>query len=149
MSYQTTQTGKPLDFDFGPAFKMYVESLESWKDSYEKLLQNAPLPPSSHAAAGTNPAIEQAMANWQHSGQTLFKRFIRQQIELCRFFEKRLETYVDFPEQLARCKTPAEVAQLEFSFLNRMATEYAQESAKLMEPMSEMMASWASGRPTT
>jgi hypothetical protein len=134
------------DFDFAPALKMYMDSMEIWKENYEKFLQNANLASTFQGADSAQASHEQVVTDWQKSSEALYRRFIEQQIELFHFLGRRLELYRDMPEQLAQCKTPADFAQMEIAFLNRMATEYAQETAKLMTPMTELMTAWASGR---
>ena len=136
------------DFDFAPAMKMYAESFDLWKQNYEKFVQNAQLASNNSAASMATKPAEQAMSNWQAAGEVLFKRLVEQQVELCWFFGKRWALYLDYPERLARCKTPAEIAQLEMEFFKRMSTEYSAESAKLLQPMSDLMAAWAAGRPS-
>ncbi len=134
--------GQRFDFDFAPALKMYLESVESWKKNYEQVMQNANLTPVTRPSDMVGAAYEQAVNNWQRAGETLFKRFIEQQIELCRFFENRLKLFLDMPARFAQCKTPAEAAQLHMEFMNRLSQEYAQESAKLIQPMSQLMTQW-------
>jgi hypothetical protein len=132
--------------DFSPALKMYMDSMESWKENYEKLLQTSNASSSVQRQDLVVPDHKQAMSAWQKGGEELFKRFVEEQIEICRFYAKRWENYLRLPEQLERSRTPAETAQLQFDFFTRMAAEYAQENAKLMQPMNEFMARWMSGQ---
>lgn len=134
-----------FDFDYAPAMKMFMDNMEVWKQNYENLLRNANLSPSN-ASAATFPPAEQALGNWKAAGDALFRSFVEQQVELCRFFGRRWENYLDYPRRLSSCKTPAEVAELEMDFLKKMAEDYSQESARLARPMSELMSSWSTGR---
>jgi hypothetical protein len=107
--------------------------------------------PMQQMTAANDPyssTFDQAMANWQKTGEEVFKRFVEQQIELCRFFGKRWELYLKLPEQFSNCKTPADAAQLQMAFLNQMATEYAKEGSRLTQPITELMSRWLSNRPT-
>jgi len=140
------QTNQRADLDLGPALKLYIDGMESWKKQYENLLQTAIPAQSVSPYKPVRPSQDEAMSSWQKSGQELFKRFVEQQVELCRFFGKRWEEYLALPGQFADCKTPAEAGQMQLAFMNQMAADYAQESAKLMQPMGDLMAKWVSGR---
>lgn len=131
--------------DVAPALKLYLESIESWKENYKKLLESADM----QSAANQNPYAEgynQAMANWQSMCGELYKRFIDDQVELCRFLSHRWENYRDLPRQASHCRNPAELAQLQIDFMNRMMSEYAQESMKLMQPVNDLLAKYSVGR---
>jgi hypothetical protein len=141
-------SGQNFDFDFAPAMKLYMDSVEGWKQNYEKLLKGANFTPAAGGAALIAKPVEQAMSNWQAAGEALFKTFIGQQVELCQFFGRRWEIYRDYPRRISSCKTPAELAEVETEFLNRMAADYSHESAKLTKSMNDLVAAWAAGRPT-
>lgn len=136
-----------FDVDFAPALRMYLDNVESWRKNCEKLFANASATTAKSGAELISPNYDQTMAGLQQAGGDAFKRFVEQQIELCRFFAKRWELYRELPEKMARCKTPVELAQIQFDFLNRMGAEYLQESAKLAQPLTEMMTTWASAHP--
>lgn len=143
--YQSTPN---FDFDFAPAMKLFMDNMEVWKQNYEQFVKTSSLGvPATGAEQLTKPA-EQAMGNWKAAGEALFKSFIEQQVEICRFFGRRWETYLDYPRRLSACKTPAELAELEMEFLKRMAEDYSQESAKLAKPVNDLMAAWTAGRFT-
>jgi hypothetical protein len=141
------RSAQQAEVDFGPAFKMYLDNMESWKKSYEKMLTNATGATLKGGFDPINPSYAPAMTGWQNLGGDGFKHVIEQQLELCRFFGRRWQLYLDMSTKVARCKTPAEFGQLQLDFINRMSTEYIQESAKLAQPVTEMMVSWLSGRP--
>lgn len=132
--------------DLAPALKMYLDSVESWKQNYEKLIQSSNLALDPRGSVSSPLGHEREAEKWRKAGEDLFKNFVEEQVEICRFFGKRWERYLDLPEQVAQCKTPAEIGQLQLAFLTRMAAEYAQESAKLMRPMNEYIAKWMSGQ---
>ncbi|WP_088344907.1 MULTISPECIES: hypothetical protein [Rhodomicrobium] len=126
--------GQRADLDFAPALRMYLDNIESWRKHYEKLTQAQ--------AASTDPvtsAYEQTVANLQRGGQEVFKRLVEQQIELCRFMGRRWENYLELPDQLARCRSPADFGQTQLAFLNQLASEYAQETGRLLQPMNELV----------
>ncbi len=135
------QSAQRFDFDFGPAFKMYMENLEKWRKTYEQMAQ-APRAESGYAAEALSGNYDKAMGQWQKTGEELFRRLVEQQIEMCRFFERRWEQYLGLPEQLAQCKSPLECSQVQLAFMNQLANDYAHESGKLTQPMSELMSNW-------
>jgi hypothetical protein len=128
--------------------KLFMDNMEILKKNYDQFLKSSNIPiPTASTGLMLGPA-EQAIGNWKSAGEALFRSFIEQQIELCRFFGKRWERYLDFPRRLSNCKTPAEVAELEMEFLKKMAEDYSQESAKLAQPVNNLMSGWAVGRLT-
>lgn len=130
--------------DIAPALKLYLESIESWKENYKKLLENTDMQP----AANQNPFAEsynQALANWQSASGELYRRFIDDQVELCRFLSHRWESYRDLPRQVTHCRNPAELAQLQIDFMTRMMSEYAHESMKLMQPINDVLTKYSAG----
>lgn len=140
------QSAANFDFDFAPAMKLFMDNMGVWKQNYEQLLKTSNFAvPATGSDLLARPA-EQALGNWKAAGEALFKSAIEQQVELCRFFGRRWETYLDFPRRLSACKTPAEIAEVEVEFLKKMAEDYAQESAKLAKPVNDLMGAWASGR---
>jgi hypothetical protein len=154
------QAPEPATFDLSPVLKAYVESIDVWKKNYENLAKSArefqgfaaegqgghgaaPAAPSSHDAepSPSTAAYDTAVAQWQKSGEDLFKRFAQNQVELCRFFASRWEQYLSLPDQVAKCHTVGEFGALQHAFLTRFATDYMQESEKLAQPFAEYMAS--------
>ena len=83
-----------------------------------------------------------ALANWQKSGAGILKQLADQQVELCRFFGNRWEKYLKLPQDLAKCRTPAELGQVQAAFITQFATDYVRETTKLSKPLAEMMCSW-------
>jgi hypothetical protein len=136
-------------FTIAPIMKIYMDSLETWKHNYEALMAGSKEYPRQQAANSGNAtkfAYEAAFANWQKSGEEVFKRFVEQQIELCRFLAARWETYLKLPDQLAHCHSPAEMGQVQAAFLSQFANDYMQEANKLSQPMGELIAHWAGPR---
>jgi hypothetical protein len=135
-----------FDFDFAPAMKLLTDNMEVWKQSYEQVMRGSSSGPIMDGSALMPKPAEQAMEKWKAAGEALFKTAIEQQIELCRFFGKRWETYLAFPRRLAACKTPAEVAEIEIEFVKKLTSDYSEEGAKLVKPVSAFMNTLASGR---
>lgn len=135
------QSAPRFDFDFGPAFKMYMENLEKWRKSYEQLAQVSRVQPA-YTAEAVSPNYDKAVGQWQKTGEELVRRFVEQQIELCRFFEKRWEQYLSLSDQLAQCRSAIDYSQAQLAFMNQLASDYARESGKFMQPMNELMAGW-------
>lgn len=140
------QQQSATNVDLVPALKMYLDSVESWKENYEKLIASSNLAANTRHPISASAAFGREGEKWQKAGEELFKNFVEEQVEICRFFSKRWEHYLDLPEQITKCKTPAEIGQLQLAFLTEMAVEYAQESAKLMRPMNEYIEKWVSGQ---
>jgi hypothetical protein len=129
-------------FSIAPIMKMYMDSVEAWKQNYEALAAGAKeyqAQQTAQSSSGTKPAYEAAIASWQKPGEDVFKRFVEQQIELCHFFAARWENYLKLPEQLAHCNTPAEIGQVQAAFLSRFASDYMQEAGKLCQPYGDFM----------
>jgi hypothetical protein len=132
--------------DITPLVKAYMEGLESWRKPCEALLTDDGPAPEGAEAGRVASGFEAGMTAWRTAGGDAFKGFVEQQIELCRFLGSRWERYLDLPEQCAHCRTPLEIGQLQAAFLSRMAADYAVESTMLMQPMSKLVARYATGR---
>ncbi|KAI94439.1 hypothetical protein T281_10960 [Rhodomicrobium udaipurense JA643] len=156
------QSPQPSTFDLSPVLKAYVDSIDIWKKNYENIAKSAreiqgftvegfggngaASASALSAAAKTEidaekAAYDNAVAQWQKSGDDLFKRLVQNQVELCRFFGSRWEQYLSLPDQVAQCRTVAEFGNLQQSFLTRFASDYMQEGEKLAQPFAEYMAS--------
>ncbi len=143
----TPQGTQPFDFDIAPVFKMYLESVEAWKKNYETLVKTTNRQKTSRPAeAVTSAAYDAAMVNWQKNGEELFKNLVEQQVELCHFFGRRWEQYLRLPDQLAKCHSASEFSHVQTDFLSQLASDYANESSKLMQPFNALMSSWGMGR---
>lgn len=140
-----TPSLQSYEFNITPIMKMYLDSMEAWKKNYEAISGTGKINNQTYSEPA-KPAYDSAVANWQKSGEEAFKRFIDQQVELCRFFASRWEQYLKLPAQFAHCQTPAEAAQIQVSFLSQFAADYMQETGKLAQPMGELMSQWAGMR---
>jgi hypothetical protein len=143
------QAWPPLDFDVAPVWKMYIDSMENWKRTYENLARSTNCNQGSFARdsiaaydkADTTPALD-----WQKSAEELFRRFVEQQIGLCRFFGHRWEEYLRLYDQVTRCRSASEFGQIQTAFLTGLAADYANESAKLMQPFGMAASNWLVNR---
>jgi len=169
---QSSQTGA---FDLSPVLKAYVDSIEVWKKNYENLAKSTQemqgfaagdrsgsgFATEGHGGVGAasssgTPSPDSATAaydtdalQWQKSGEDLFKRFVQQQIELCRFFGSRWEQYLSLSDQVAHSNSVAELGTIYQSFFTRFASDYAQETEKLAQPFAEYAAGINNRRPWT
>ncbi len=157
----------PIDAEAMPLLKFYQDSIEAWTKSCERMLQglqeaqkaqvqSAPAPEARSApevreergpkATPPTPANDAAMglAQWRRSSDEFFRGFVNQQIELCRFFGSRWHEYLSLPDQLAHCKTAAEVGRVQAAFMTRFASDYMRETGKLSQPLGKVMTELAS-----
>ena len=134
-------------FGIAPIMKMYMDSLETWKHNYDALTGGMNQgQQTTHTGNPGRSAYDAAVASWQKSGEEVFKHFVEQQIELCRFLAGRWENYLKLPDKFAHCQTPAEMGQVQAAFLNQFATDYMREAGKLSQPIGELMTHWAAPR---
>jgi hypothetical protein len=138
------QSPASFEFNMAPIMKMYMDSMEAWKKNYETLAGNGTHVAPFYSTDVAKTAYDFALVNWQKSGEEVFKRFVEQQIEICRFFAGRWEQYLKLPDQLAHCQTPAEIGQVQVALLGQFASDYMRESSKLSQPMGQLMSKWAS-----
>lgn len=138
-------THQAFDFEFVPALKLFMENMEVWKKNYEQVLKGANIASAAGSELPVNPA-EQAIGAWSSAGEALFTSFVEQQIELCRFYGKRWETYLDHPRRLSRCKNPADAIELQMEFVKKMAEDYTHETMTLTKRANDFTAACAGGR---
>ncbi len=146
------QAYRPNETDVMPALKMYLDSLEAWKRSYEEFAGKM----SNMSSANTNgqssipkmpesTSYDASMQAWQKSGQEFFKRFVEQQVEICHFLGARWEKYLKLPEQLAKCRSPADYGQVQAAFFSQFADDYMHETKKLAQPAGQNASNWTAG----
>ncbi len=140
------QSPQSFDFTVAPVMKMYLDSVEAWKKNYESLAINGKglQPPNSPEYAKS--AYENALGGWHKSGEEFYKRFVEQQIELCRFFAGRWEKHLKLSDQLSQCHTAADFGQVQAAFLNQAANDYMHETGKLTQPIGELISHWTAQR---
>ncbi|MFZ1108937.1 MAG: hypothetical protein WAN43_11430 [Rhodomicrobium sp.] len=156
MTTETQAQANP--FDMSPIFRMYMESIETWRKNYETFVKNAhsaypgddvsgkAAANATHAAESAASAMDAAVVNWQKSSEELFKRFFENQAEICRFFSARWEQYLKLPEQLSHARSIAELGNIQSQFMSQAANDYAHETEKLAKPVAEAMTSMAGSK---
>jgi hypothetical protein len=137
----TTQPLSPIDIS--PTLKMYMEFIEFSKRNYENFLKSAPL--RANGMDGKKAEVESitspndaATLNWQKSGEKIFKRFVQNQMELWQFLGERWEQYLNLPEQISKCRSLAELGELQSAFLSKFANDYLLEAGKLAGSVAEL-----------
>jgi hypothetical protein len=145
-------------FDASPALKMYVESVEFWRKNFDNFVRSANEAQNAYAAAGkaandathaaenAASAADAALLNTHKSSEELFKRFVENQMELCRFFGARWEQYLKLPEQLSKCRSVTEFGSMQAQFMSQFASDYMHETEKLAKPVAEMMSNFAGSK---
>jgi hypothetical protein len=148
-------TAQPNPYDISPVLKMYTESVEIWRKSFDNFAKNATTMQNAygneagqatHAAEGAASAMDAAMLNWQKSNEELFKRFVENQIEICRFFGTRWQQYLKLPDQVSHCRSVTELGNVQAQFLSQFANDYMRESEKLAQPVADMMSNMANAK---
>jgi hypothetical protein len=130
-------SASPFEIDVAPALRLYIDGLESWKASYERLAQTgAPGVQASQPDAGAPAALVGGL-EWQAFGPMLWQGMALRQAELSRFYAGRIERYLELSEKIARCRTPAELGEVQLDFLSRTFADYAQQSARVVQAVSE------------
>jgi hypothetical protein len=138
-------------FDVSPLLRMYMESIETWRKSYETLVKNAQAAypgdgfngktgaDATRAAESAASAMDQAILTWQKSSEELFKRFVENQVELCRFFGARWEQYLKLSEKVSHARSATELGNIQSQFMSQFADDYMHETEKLAKPVAEAM----------
>ncbi len=127
-------------FDTSSVMDMYLASVDAWKKNLDafaeasgsRAKQRSEMPPPAAV-------MEKTSAQLQKSGEDLFRRVIEEQMELCRFFGKRWEQYLSLPADISRCHSAADIAQLQLSFLTRMAADYGIEGRHFAQTFQELV----------
>jgi hypothetical protein len=71
-----------------------------------------------------------------------FRRFVELKIEICRFFGKRWEQYLELPPDLSRCQSALDIAKLQSAFLSKMANDYGIEDMRLAQAFQALLSNW-------
>jgi predicted DNA-binding helix-hairpin-helix protein len=142
-------------FDISPVLRMYMESIETWRKNYENFAKSAKEMQTAYGAEtgqatqrveGAASAMDAALLNWQKSSEELFKRFVENQVEICRFFGNRWEQYLKLQGQVSHCRSLTELGNVQAQFLSQFANDYMHETEKLAQPVAEMMSSMANSK---
>ncbi len=126
-------------FDTSSVMDIYLASVEAWKKNMDAFAE-ASASQLKQRSVGPSPAAEMVKtpAQLQKTGGDLFRRVIEEQMELCRFFGRRWEQYLSLPADISRCHSPAEIAQLQLSFLTKMAADYGAEGRHFAHTFQEL-----------
>ncbi len=130
-----------LSFDKSPAEEIFSASVEAWKKNLDAFT-GAPKPQGEKYGDKPEPygvPLTKSSAQPPLAGESIFRRMVQEQMELCRFFERRWEQYLTLPAEISRCRSPVELAQLQFAFLTRMAADYALESRHFAQTFQDLV----------
>jgi hypothetical protein len=131
-------SASPFEIDVAPALRLYIDGLESWKASYERLAQTGAVHADTSPPDADQPATRTGgAAERQAFGPMLWQGMALRQAELSRFYAGRIERYLELSEKIARCRTPAELGEVQLDFLSRTFADYAQQSARVVQAVSE------------
>ncbi len=150
-------SGQPYPFDVSPILRMYMELIEIWKKNYENFVKSAKdlqtyegggvsssfTEKAAQQTESAASAYDAALLNWQKSSEELFKRFVQNQIEICRFFGNRWEQYLKLPDQISNCRSITELGNVQTAFLSQFANDYVHETEKLAKPVAEAISNLA------
>ena len=142
------QTVSQTPLDPGAVLGMYLGLIEAWKKNCDAFIQ-ASRPQQGQATGSLNPdaAFENMPAQLQKSGEHIFRRTVELQIELCRFFGKRWEQYLDLPSDISHCHSAADNARVQVAFLSKMATDYGIEGRRIAQAFQELGSDWVAAAP--
>ncbi len=126
-------------FDTSSVMDMYVASVEAWKKNLDAFAEASGAQQKQRSEMpAPAAAIENTSAQLQKAGENIFRHVIEEQMELCRFFGKRWEQYLSLPSDISRCHSAADIAQLQLSFLTRMAADYGIEGRHFAQTFQEL-----------
>ncbi len=138
------------DFDAGPLLNMYLSSIDSWKKNYDALVPiNDGRSGQTKGSGQLTSSFDDALIAWQKTGAEFFRRTVEQQIELCRFFGKRWEQYLELPSGLSHCQCGVDIAQLQVAFLTKMAADYGTEGQRLAQNIQVLGSSGNTAQPVS
>jgi len=131
-----------------PVVDMCLASFDAWKKNYDAFVQ-ASGGQKGQPSAALNPAAvyENTSAQLQKTGEDFFRRFVELQIEICRFFGKRWEQYLDLPSDISHCQSAVDIAQLQSAFLTKMAAGYGVEDRRLAQAFQALLSNWMAAQP--
>jgi hypothetical protein len=141
------QTLSQTPFDPGAVFDMYLASMDALKKNFDAFVQ-ASRPQQGQTGGALSPvaAVENTPAQLQKSGEDIFRRAVELQVELCRFFGKKWEQYLDL---VSRCRSASDIAQVQSAFLSKMAAGYDIEGRRLAQAFQELGSAWMAAAPVS
>ncbi|MFZ0571599.1 MAG: hypothetical protein WAM63_14085 [Rhodomicrobium sp.] len=145
---QTQQTPTQPRFETSTVMDMYMASVEAWKKNMDALAEASESQLKQRSLSSSPSAdLEKTSVQLQKTGENIFRRAIEEQMELCRFFGKRWEQYLSLPANISRCRSPAEIAQLQLSFLTKMASDYGTEGRHFAQTFQELVSQAMAANP--
>jgi hypothetical protein len=142
------QTPSQTRLDPDSVLGMYLASIDAWKkdcDAFVQASRGQQGQPSATLNRGV--AYENTSAQLQKTGEDFFRRFVELQIEICRFFGKRWEQYLDLPSDITHCQSAADIAQLQSAFLTKMAADYGIEARQFAQDFQTLLSNWMAPQP--
>jgi hypothetical protein len=141
MCFMVSQNTQQPAASLQAGMQAYFETLDMWRKNYESMLSgmtgNSPAAPPPAAEAAR--AASDSAGLWRQPLEAFMQQVAQQQMELCRFWNQRLEQYAGFPSHAGQCKTLAELGQMQMNFFNKMMTDYAEEMRRFGNPVAEFM----------
>jgi len=135
-------------FDTSSVMDMYLASVDAWKKNLDAFAEaSRPQQKQRSELPAPAAAMEKTSVQIQKTSENMFRRVIEEQIELCRFFGKRWEQYLSLPADMSRCHSPADIAQLQLSFLTRMAADYGIEGRHVAQTFQELVSQAMAANP--
>ncbi len=130
MAQQTL--GQP-NLDPASILKLYQDAMEAWKKNYESFTKGMADVSPTTTASGVRESLGHGFP------AQLFQKVVETEMELCRFYEKRLSDYLKLPQAIASCKSPMELAELERNFCSEFTRDYTNEGSKLSGSFTKLM----------
>ena len=143
------QSIQKRSFDKSPAGEIFSTSVEAWKKNLDAFAELAKPQPEQYAE-GPQPAAPEngAAAQAPLAGENIFRLAVQEQMELCRFLAKRWEQYLSLPADISRCHSPGDLAQLQLSFMTRMAADYGIEGRHFAQAFQDLVSEAMRFNPT-
>ncbi len=137
-------------FDAGPVLGMYFAPFDAWKKNLDALAEGSWSQSKQQVEIRTADGdLYKAPTQLQNYSDNIFRRMVEQQIELCRFFSKRWEQYLSLTSDISGCRSIADLAQLQFAFLSKMATDYSVEGCHFAGTLQKLTSSWMAAPPVS
>jgi len=127
---------------------MYVSSVEALKKNLDAFaVASLPQQKQQTNYPASTITMEKTSQSLQKAGERLYRRIVEEQIELHRFFGKRWAQYLSLPADISRCRSAADIAQLQLSFLTRMAADYGAEGRHVAQRFQALVSEAVAGSP--
>ncbi len=136
---ENLQFGAAQKVDLLPILKLYLEGIEAWKKNYDQFVDANKASRAFDTQDRTLFANSSETNDLQKSAESLFKRQIENQIEICRFYGKRWEEYLTIADCIHRCKTMADLGKMQSAFVTKMINDYTAEGKRLWEPVLDFV----------